>query len=92
MSLKGYALKGGFKAETKSANWSPMQWRSSAYIPDQGGQVPAYVGIYPSRLNGETNLAVYDRAVRKLVAPRTHILRRAPGLAQVLDDLAVAMV
>jgi hypothetical protein len=48
--------------------------------------------IYPSRLNGETNLAVYDRAVGKLVAPRVHVLRRAPGLARVLDDLAMAIV
>lgn len=47
--------------------------------------------IYPSRLNGETNLAVYDRAVRKLAAPRAHVLRRAPGLARVLDDLTVAI-
>lgn len=48
--------------------------------------------IYPSRLNGETNLAVYDRAVGKLVAPQIQILRRAPGLARVLDELAVAIV
>lgn len=48
--------------------------------------------IYPSRLNGETNLAVYDRAVRKLAVQRIHVLRGAPGLAQVLDDLAVALI
>lgn len=48
--------------------------------------------IYPSRLNGETSLAVYDRAVRKLIAPRVHVLRRAPGLARVLDDVAVAII
>lgn len=48
--------------------------------------------IYPSRLNGETNLAVYDRAVRRLHAPRVHVLRRAPGLAGTLNDLAVAII
>ena len=48
--------------------------------------------IYPSRLNGETNLAVYDRAVGKLAAPRVHILRRAPGLARALNDLKVAII
>jgi len=48
--------------------------------------------IYPSRLNGETNLAVYGRAVGKLAAPRVHILRRTPGLADALNDLAVAIV
>jgi RES domain-containing protein len=48
--------------------------------------------IYASRLNGETNLAVYGRAVGKLVAPRVHTLRRTPGLAEVLNVLAVAIV
>jgi hypothetical protein len=33
--------------------------------------------IYPSRLNNETNLAIYDRAVGKLRAPRVDVLRRA---------------
>ena len=48
--------------------------------------------IYPSRLNGETNLAVYDRAVGKLVTPEVHILRRTPGLGRVLNDLAIAII
>ena len=48
--------------------------------------------VYASRLNGETNLAIYDRGVGKLIAPRIHVLRRAPGLARVLDDLAVGLV
>lgn len=47
--------------------------------------------IYPSRLNGQTNLAVYDRAVSKLVATRVSTLMAAPGLASVLDDLDVAV-
>jgi hypothetical protein len=48
--------------------------------------------IYPSRLNGQTNLAIYGRGVSKL---RVHRLRRliaAPGLANVLDDLSVELV
>jgi hypothetical protein len=48
--------------------------------------------IYPSRLNLETNLAIYDRAVPKLEACDTIPLINAPGLATVLDDLAVAIV
>lgn len=47
--------------------------------------------IYPSRLNSETNLAIYDRAIGKLQAPRVHVLRRAPRLASVIDDLMVAL-
>lgn len=48
--------------------------------------------IYPSRLNGHTNLAVFDRAMEKLKAVRTTKLIRAPDLADVLNDLNVAIV
>lgn len=48
--------------------------------------------IYPSRLNGHTNLAVFDRGIGKLKAVGTTRLIRAPGLAAVLDDLNVAIV
>ena len=47
--------------------------------------------IYASRLNGETNLAIYDRAVPKLRALPEVTLIRAPGLAGVLNDLKVAL-
>ena len=47
--------------------------------------------IYPSRLNGETNLAIYDRAVTKLTVARTTELIDASGLARVLNDLSVAL-
>lgn len=36
--------------------------------------------VYPSRLNGETNLAIYSRAVGKLELLRTQDLKRATGL------------
>ncbi len=45
--------------------------------------------IYPSRLNGSTNLAIYDRAIPKLQAKRVVTLLGAPGLSQVLDDFRV---
>lgn len=48
--------------------------------------------IYPSRLNGATNLAVYDRAMGKLRPTRVVTLLGAPGLAQVLGDFKVALV
>lgn len=48
--------------------------------------------IYPSRLNLETNVAIYDRAVSKLEARNVIRLINAPGLATVLQDLAVAIV
>ncbi|RSV14861.1 RES domain-containing protein [Sphingomonas sp. ABOLF] len=48
--------------------------------------------IYPSRLNGEHNLAIYDRAVPALACTGIVPLRRARGLAQVLRDFKVAIV
>jgi hypothetical protein len=47
---------------------------------------------YPSRLNGEVNLAIFDRALDKLALKAGRPLIRAPGLARVLDDLQVALV
>ena len=47
--------------------------------------------MYPSRLNGETNLAIYDRAVSKLAIAGTCALIDAPNLAEVLNDLGVAL-
>lgn len=48
--------------------------------------------IYPSRLNLEMNVAIYDRAVSKLELYRRIRLIDAPDLASILDDLAVAIV
>lgn len=46
--------------------------------------------IYPSRLNGHVNLAVYGRAVGKLRPTRLRRLADVAELAPVLDDLDVA--
>jgi hypothetical protein len=48
--------------------------------------------VYPSRLNGETNLAIYGRAVGKLELLRAQNLKRAAGLPDVLDDFLVALL
>lgn len=48
--------------------------------------------IYPSRLNGHTNLAVYDRGIAKLRAVRVQRLIAVPDLVGVLDDLRVGIV
>ncbi len=48
--------------------------------------------LYPSRLNEELNLAIYDRAIPKLAVNRKGTLRRASGLAAVLERLRVALV
>jgi RES domain len=48
--------------------------------------------VYPSRLNGETNLAVYDRATPKLRVANVGPVIAAPDLPTVLDELMVALV
>lgn len=48
--------------------------------------------IYPSRLNGHTNIAVFARAVSKLAPVRVMPLISAPGLAAVITDLRVSLV
>jgi hypothetical protein len=47
--------------------------------------------VYSSRLNGQTNLAVYDRAIPKLRLAESTRLLDAPGLPAVLDELLVAL-
>ncbi len=47
---------------------------------------------YPSRLNGEENLAIYDRAVPKLSAGPRRKLGNCPELAPILTAYRVALV
>lgn len=47
--------------------------------------------IYPSRINGEYNFAVYDRAVNGLFSAGSVQLLKAKGIVDVLDDLKVAI-
>jgi hypothetical protein len=48
--------------------------------------------VYSSRLNGHTNLAIYNRAIPKLRVAGTMPLINAWGLPAVLDELLVALV
>jgi hypothetical protein len=48
--------------------------------------------LFPSRLNTETNLAIYDRAIAKLVVRRVIPLIAAAELVSILNDLKVALV
>jgi glycosyltransferase A (GT-A) superfamily protein (DUF2064 family) len=47
---------------------------------------------YSSRLNRETNFAIYDRAVPSLAVQNDCPLMEAPGLADVLDTLKVSLL
>lgn len=69
-------------AQTLARKWS-LAWHDHPQQPDGI--------IYPSRLNGQTNLAVYHRAVPKLRALGVRPLIRATGLAAVLNELLVEL-
>ena len=73
--------------------------RASTHRLGQRASLAAYLraeqldGIwYPSRLNGDENLAVYDRAVGKLSAGRRRPLIACPELARILNTYRVALV
>jgi len=49
--------------------------------------------IYDSRLNGETNIVLFDRALTKLrVTAAGPLLDFRNEVAQILDDFAIAIV
>ncbi len=48
--------------------------------------------IYPSRLNEEVNLAIYDRAISKLSSVQVSLLLEASGFAGILNNLNVALI
>lgn len=54
--------------------------------------VAAHGIVYQSRLNGEDNLAVFDRALPSLRAAKVEPLMEARDLASVLNDLKVAIL
>jgi hypothetical protein len=73
--------------------------RASSHLSGQRASLAVYQrsetldGIwYPSRLNGDDNLAVYDRAVPKLAASPRRKLASCPELASILNSYHVALV
>lgn len=80
----------GIPSDVVGASKQALARRWSVAIHEHPRQVDGI--LYPSRLNGETNLAVYDRAIPRLAAGSVSTVRRATGLARVLNDLNVALV
>lgn len=85
-----HAIRMGVPTDVaKSSRQSLARGWSLAFYEHQS--VPDGI-IYPSRLNGHTNLAVFDRAISKLSAVRVVPLIGATGLATVINDLRVSLV
>lgn len=91
LDLTGDApVRMGIPSDVARSSKQALARRWSLAIYEHPAQVDGI--CYPSRLNGEVNLAIYDRAVRKLAIAETAPLREAPGLARVFNDLRVALV
>jgi hypothetical protein len=73
--------------------------RASSHRPGQRASLAVYQRVdrldgfwYPSRLNGDENVAVYDRAVSKLSAGLRRKLGSCPELAPTLAAYRIALV
>jgi hypothetical protein len=84
------AIRMGVPSDVARSSQQSVARKWSVAFHEHATQVDGI--IYPSRLNTQTNLAIYDRSIPKLRAARTVDLLRAPGLGRVLDDLKVALV
>ncbi|MEO5325217.1 RES family NAD+ phosphorylase [Mesorhizobium sp. CC13] len=82
-------LRMGIPSDVARGSKQSLARRWSVAIHDHPAQPDGI--IYPSRLNGETNLAIYGRAVPKLRAVTHGPLLKEPGLAAVLRDLKVGV-
>jgi hypothetical protein len=86
----GNAIAMGVPTNTIRANTHRLGQRASLAVYQRAEQLD---GIwYPSRLNGDENLAVYDRAVGKLSAGLRRPLTACPELTQILNTYRVALV
>lgn len=86
----GHPVRMGIPSDVVRGASHALSRRWSAAFHDHPGQVDGL--IYPSRLNGETNLAIYDRAITKITAAGALPLKRAHGLPAVLDEFEVGLI
>jgi hypothetical protein len=86
----GNAIALGVPTNAVRASSHRLGQRASLAVYQRAGRLD---GIwYPSRLNGDENLAVYDRAVPKLSAGPRRKLGTCPELAPILKAYRVALV
>lgn len=72
------------KDQTLARRWSEAFWRHERQVDGV---------LYPSRLNEEPNVAIYDRGLAKLEATASvPLLGTGAALAQILDDLNITLV
>ena len=87
---EGHPVRMGIPSDVVRGSNHTLARRWSVAFHEHPAQVDGL--IHPSRLNGETNLAVYNRGIPKLGADAVMPLRRAAELTAVLDEFEVALI
>jgi hypothetical protein len=87
---RGNAVTLGVPTDAVRARWHRLGQRASLAAYQHPGRFDGF--WYPSRLNGDENLAVYDRAVEKLTAGARRRLGSCTELAPILKAYRVALV
>lgn len=82
-------LRMGIPSDVARGASQPLARKWSLAFHDHPASVDGT--IYPSRLNGEANLAIYDRAIAKLSVHASATLINDPDLAGVLRDLKIGV-
>lgn len=80
----------GIPSDVASASSQPLARAWSLALHYHPAQVDGI--IYPSRLNEQHNIAIFDRAIPALTCSARVPLLRARGIVATLDDLKVALV
>jgi hypothetical protein len=86
----GNAIALGVPTDAVRASSHRLSQRASLAVYRRADRLDGF--WYPSRLNGDDNLAVYDRAVPKLSAGPRRKLSMCPELAPILDAYRVALI
>jgi hypothetical protein len=80
----------GLPTDAVRASYHRLGQRASLAVRQRGDRLDGI--YYPSRLNDEENLAIYDRAVPKLSAGPRRKLGNCPELAPILTAYRIALV
>ncbi len=80
----------GIPSDVVSASSQTLARAWSLALHDHPAQVDGI--LYPSRLNEQHNVAIFDRAISALTCSARVPLLRARGIVATLDDLNVAVV
>jgi hypothetical protein len=86
----GNAVALGVPTDAVGASPNRLGQRASLAVYQRADRLDGI--LYPSRLNGDENLAIYDRAMPKISAGPRRKLGRCPELAPIVTAYRVALI